>query len=250
MSVLWEASVKSGESGLRGSWVGSRNRMRAVSSKLIDISMWIDEFVFPGDEPVHVEGPINVLTGRNPEFVYHLGVPTQAGTHVQGPHYFLRDGATIDAVPLERFEGRAHVLDITKRGEDTTDDHLRRLLRDRRLHGEIAMLRTGHMDELAAGAALDPARRPGLSLEAARYLVEEQGVSMIAIDSIGVESRTTLDYDVNVYLCRNEVLILEGLVNLRHITASRVWLEAFPLKIRGVEGTPCRAVARQEAVRD
>ena len=68
---------------------------------------------------------------------------------------------------------------------------------------------------------------------------------MVAIDSVGVESRRTEHYEVNVSLCRAGILILEGLVNLGALTAGRLWLEAFPLKVRGVEGAPCRAVVRE-----
>jgi len=28
---------------------------------------------------------------------------SESGTHIQGPHYFLADGARIDSVPLSRF---------------------------------------------------------------------------------------------------------------------------------------------------
>jgi arylformamidase len=91
---------------------------------------------------------------------------------------------------------------------------------------------------------MDPENRPGLSVRAAEWLATESGVSMIAIDSIGVESRRTRDYEVNVILCRGGVLILEGLVNLHRLGPGPLHLEAFPLKLRGVEGTPCRAVVK------
>jgi arylformamidase len=214
-----------------------------VRHQLIDLSMWMDEFTFPGDEPVRVEGPYDVVGTANPEWVYTVTSPTQAGTHVQGPHYFLEHGARIDELPLERFEGWAEVVDSARRGEDTTVDDLVAGLAGRDLAGRILILRTGHMDEVVTAGALDPDRRPGLSLEAAHWLIDA-GVAMVAIDSVGVESRVTTDHDVNVALCRAGVPILEGLVNLAALPVPTVWLEAFPLKLRGVEGTPCRAVAK------
>lgn len=213
--------------------------------ELVDVSMYLDDFTFPGDQPLQVTGPLNVLAGSNPEYVYELVTATQAGTHVQAPHYFLEAGARIDQIPLTRFEGRAHLVEVTRRGADTTAADLRPLLDHRRLDGEILILRTGHMDEVIASGSLDPATRPGLALDAAAYLAEEKKIGMIAVDSVGVESRATSNYDVNVYLCRQGVLILEGLVNLHRLHSDDLWLEAFPLKIRGVEGTPCRAVVKQ-----
>ena len=211
---------------------------------LHDVSCWLDDFQFPGDQPVAVTGPFNFLTGANPEFVYHLSTPTQAGTHVQGPRYFLADGATIDTVRLERFEGEAVLVDLPARGRDTGLAELREGLADRPLAGRILLLRTGHMAEVIASGELEPARRPGLSLEAAQWLVDS-GVQMVAIDSVGVESRETANYEVNVLLCRAGILILEGLVDLEGLGPGHLWLEAFPLKLRGVEGTPCRAVVKE-----
>lgn len=206
--------------------------------------MWQDGFTFPGDAPVEVTGPYNFLSGSNPEYVNHLSMPTQAGTHVQGPRYFLAEGATIDTFDLSRFEGEAVLVDLVGRGVDTELDELRAGLAGRSLDDRILLLRTGHMDEVVDSQILSPGRRPGLSLEAAEWLATKSGVSMVAIDSVGLESRRTSDYDVNVLLCRAGVLILEGLVNLHQLGSGQLWLEAFPLKIRGVEGTPCRAVVK------
>ena len=212
--------------------------------RLVDVSAWMDAFQFPGDAPVEVSGPFNYLTGENPEFVYHLSTPTQAGTHVQGPRYFLADGATIESFPLDRFEGEVVLVDLAKRGEDTDLDDLRGLLEGRSLRDRILLLRTGHMEEVIAEGSLDPATRPGLSLGAARWLAQESGVGMLAIDSVGVESRVTANFEVNLTLCRAGILILEGLVNLAGLSRGPLWLEAFPLKLAGVEGTPCRAVVK------
>ena len=101
------------------------------------------------------------------------------------------------------------------------------------------------MAEIIDRGVMDPARRPGLSMDADEYLAEDCGVRMIAIDALGVESRATRNFEVNRYLCEKGVLLLEGLVNLEAVRARRFFLEAFPLKIRGVEGTPCRAIIKE-----
>lgn len=213
--------------------------------RLIDVSMGMEEFTFEGNIPFRADGPFNRLPGDNPEYVYDLTLSTQTGTHIQGPHYFLEEGRRIETFPLAFFEGRACVLDLTKRGEDTTAGELKELLGPEDMDCPLVLFRTGHMEEVIRSGVLDPSRRPGLSLEAARFLVEEWGVRLIAIDSVGVESRVTKNYEVNRYLCESGLLILEGLVNLASIRKRHVCLEAFPLKVRGVEGTPCRAVVKE-----
>ncbi len=68
---------------------------------------------------------------------------------------------------------------------------------------------------------------------------------MIEIDSIGVESRKSKNFQVNKYLCSEGVLLLEGLFNLNAVHKRKIFLEAFPLKTSGVEGTPCRAIIKE-----
>ncbi|MFW2380795.1 MAG: cyclase family protein, partial [Acidimicrobiales bacterium] len=175
------------------------------SYELIDISMAMDDFVFPGDEPVVVEGPYDVVGSDNPEWIYRFCSPTQAGTHVQGPHYFLEDGARIDSYPMSRFEGWAHIVDMPKRGIDTEPEDLAAVLGNVDIGGDIVLFRSGHMDELITGSPLEPGTRPGLSLDGARWLIDH-GVSMVGIDSVGLESRTTQNFEVNVELCKKDVL--------------------------------------------
>ena len=213
--------------------------------RIIDVSAWMDGFDFPDDQPFECDGPFDRVPGSNPEYVYDLALSTQTGTHVQGAHYFDEEGKRIEEYSLDRFEGRAVRVELDKRGVDTTVDDLRAKLESVELSDGILILQTGHMDEVVASGTLNPDARPGLSLDAAKWLVEEKDLEMVAIDSVGVESRVTQNYEVNVYLGEQDVLILEGLVNLDSITTSEVWLEAFPLKIPGVEGAPCRAVVKE-----
>ncbi len=211
--------------------------------KIVDLSIWMDDFIFPGNPPVVREGPINRVTGSNPEYVYDLEFCSQSGSHIQGAHYFKSDGIRIHEYQLEDFEGKAHIIDVTKRGEDITKDDLLEKVADVGLEGKIVVFRTGFMDELISSQRMDM-KRPGLSLEAARYLCQEKKIKMIAIDALGVESVKSKNYEVNVYLCTQRILILECITNLHLMKGSEIYIEAFPLKIKGVEGTPCRAIAK------
>jgi len=217
--------------------------------RIIDVSQWMDDFRFPGDPEFTVTGPFNRVSGDNPEFVYDLGLCTQTGTHIQGPHYFLESGTKIHEFPLSSFEGKALIVDLFKRGRDTTREDLASFLDGKDLAGKIVIFRTGNMEEIIEKGVVDPADRPGLATDAAKYLVETMKVKMIAIDSIGVESRESKHFEVSKYLCSQGVLLLEGLVNLYAVSKREVFLEAFPLKIRGVEGSPCRAIIKEKVYR-
>jgi kynurenine formamidase len=221
-----------------GSGVMNKNR-------IIDISIPMDAFIFPSNPHWELEGPFNRVTGQNREYVYDFKLCTQSGTHIQGSHYFLKYGKKISEYPLDFFEGDAYIFDSDKRGIDISCNDLKTELQDVDLFGKTLIFRTGHMEELIEEKVLNKNTRPSLSLEAARYLCEEKGIRMIAIDSVGVESNLSENYDVNVYLCEKGILILECLANLALIKSKHVWIEAFPLKIQGVEGTPCRAIVKE-----
>jgi len=213
--------------------------------RIIDVSQWMHEFCFEGDQEFFTKGPFNRVAGKNPEFVYDFELCSQSGTHIQGAHYFNQNGQKIESYPLESFEGQAWLFDLAKKGVDTTKNDLMGLIGDIELKAKIVIFRTGNMDGIIKTGKVDNQQRPGLSVDAARYLVLEKQVKMIAIDSLGIESRSSKNYEVNTWLCKHQILILEGLVNLQSITRQQVFLEAFPLKIKDVEGTPCRAIIKE-----
>lgn len=213
--------------------------------RIIDVSIWMDGFIFPSNPQWRLEGPFNRVSGDNPEYVYDFKLSTQSGTHIQTGHYFLKDGKRISDYPMMAFEGDAYVIDTDRRGVDISRNDLMKELHNVDLLGKILILRTGHMEELIVEKILNKDTRPGLSMEAAKYLCEEKGIRMIGIDSVGLESTVTKNHEVNVYLCHKEMIILECLANLSKIKEKHVWLEAFPLKIDGVEGTPCRAIIKE-----
>jgi kynurenine formamidase len=216
--------------------------------RLVDVSHWMDAFSFPGNPEFSKTGPHNRVSGKNREYVYDLTLCTQTGTHIQGPHYFLENGQTIDLFRINDFEGPCLIVDLEKRGKDTTSEDLKNLIHPDERQLPILVLRTGHMEEVIQTGELAPTRRPGLSLDAAAFLTEQTGFRLIGIDSVGLESRSTENFEVNVHFARHGVLLLEGLVNLHSVRARHAFLHAFPLKIRGVEGTPCRAVIRDPAI--
>lgn len=157
--------------------------------RIIDVSQWMDDFEFPGNPKLNLTGPFNRISGTNPEFVYDFMSCTQTGTHIQGPHYFVKNGRKIDEFALDCFEGKASLVDLPKKGIDTTRHDLESLLKEVHPSTEVLIFRTGNMEEIIDSKIVDPTRRPGLSLDAAEYLVKNFSFKMLAIDSIGFESR-------------------------------------------------------------
>jgi arylformamidase len=218
---------------------------------IIDLSLALnEEGIFPGDRAPKVQGPFSFVPGEHREFVYEMEMSTQAGTHIQGQHYFIENGKTIDQYLLARFEGPARVVDC--RGMQRIDaDFLRRALPEACLDSLVLLFFTGFTAELLArrsarGGPLlfdDLADKPGLTAEGAGFLLE-RGARFLGIDSVGFEPYPTTDHAINRLLCRHDVLLLENLTRLELAPATGAWLECFPLPLAGVEGTPCRAVLK------
>jgi kynurenine formamidase len=99
-------------------------------------------------------------------------------------------------------------------------------------------------------AAAFGTNEPGLTLDAAAYLVEEKGAMVIGADNLSLEqwpsSDPTSPVPVHSYLLvKRGVPILEVLM-LEDLAADKVWEFAFigaSLKIRGATGSPMRPMA-------
>ncbi|MEM9290361.1 MAG: cyclase family protein [Acidobacteriota bacterium] len=220
--------------------------MRSPSYRLVDVSHWMEDYTFAGNPKVEAQGPFNRVWGDLRENVYDLALCTQSGTHVQGPHYFWEEGKRLDELPLHLFEGEAIILDLPL-GEVASRADIQGALEEvESPRPPIVILRTGWMDRLLYGPPASPGEaRASLSLEAATYLAESYEATMVAVDAPGVEPPQAARFEVTRYLSRRGVLLLEGLVGLDQLRHRRVFLEAFPLKLRGVEGSPCRAVIKE-----
>ena len=75
--------------------------------------------------------------------------------------------------------------------------------------------------------------------DGAEYLAQK-GVIGVGIDTLGIE-RSQPDRMTHITLLKQDIIILEGL-RLAHVTPGDYLLIALPVKIRGAEGAPTRAV--------
>jgi kynurenine formamidase len=222
-----------------------------IEHRIVDLSLALPEqaVTFPGDVAPLVRGPESYVPGSTPEFVYSVLLGTQTGTHVQGAHYFSEFGKKIDEYPLARFEGPAEVIDC-RAVRRISADFLEARLGAQSLAGTMLLFFTGFVRVLLArrdGAGKisldDLADKPGLALDGAQFLVG-RGAQLLGIDSIGFEPYPASAYTVTRYLGDHDMLLVENMINLDALPPRGFWLECFPLPVLGVEGTPCRAIAK------
>nr|BBH95754.1 cyclase [Thermogemmatispora argillosa] len=197
--------------------------------------------IFPGDpepriEPVEIEPPWQVS---------RLLLGTHTGTHIDAASHLIPEGKTITQYPPERFLLTGIVIPLEGCGEDTSIEaealrpHLKALPA-----GGAALLRTGWDLYWKSERYL---RHPYLSLEAARLLVEA-GASLVGIDALSVDSSVQGTQHAHATLLGNDVLIVENLTRLDRLASGVVYHCSFlPLPLRGLDGSPVRALAWRTA---
>jgi len=188
---------------------------------------------YPGDPPF-VIAPWNSISKGDAANLSKMTLSTHSGTHLDAPRHFIENGATVDTLPLGLLVGKALVVELHGVKEIGRKD-LERL----RIKGaERLLLKTDNSALWAqSGFSHDFA---ALSVEGARYLLES-GVKLVGIDYLSIESFEG-DGEVHRMLLGNGVLILEG-VNLADVAPGEYEI-CLPMKIKGGDGAPVRALLR------
>ena len=208
--------------------------------KIIDITMWMGDWVYPGDKPLQIGDPYSAF-GKNKEFCYNFSTNSADGTHIQSPHYMLKDGKKINEFPIDYFRREAIVVDFYNLQEEfIPSNELRKQLNSENLNNKAVILRTGIMDQLLEGKNVkDKLMHP----EDAQYLIDK-GIKMIIADVTCLDA--PLENKGNApttrLFCKHDVVLVKQACNLQAISKRYVIIEAYPLKIRGISGTPVRAI--------
>jgi len=206
-------------------------------STLIDISpsLRVGMGVFPGDAPFAVsqtftigpECPVNVAS---------ISMSTHCGAHVDAPLHYDAQGASIDRLDLADFVGPARVIDA--RGSEALcgydaiasalDGAPPRLLFKLMDRGDALEWPTGFR-------ALAPEMVERLAL---------RGTRLIGVDVPSVDPETSKSLPSHMVCRRHDLRIVENLV-LADVAPGDYELIALPLKLRGLDAAPVRAVLRR-----
>lgn len=165
-----------------------------------------------------------------------LTMSAHSGTHLDAPFHFAPGGKTIDALPLELFIGPALVCAI-EGGTHITAEHVA----DLELEGETRVLFKTRNSRLLRQPQYDPGFM-AFSVEAAKALVH-RGMKLVGLDYLSV-ARADEQVPVHRAFLDHGVVLLEG-IDLTEVDPGRYELICFPIRLRGSDGAPCRAVLRE-----
>ena len=171
--------------------------------------------------------------------ITQLILSTHLGTHLDAPYHFFYEGKTVDQLDLSKGFGAAKVLDFTgkKPKEEITRSDLEKYS-NQLTSGARIIIQTNWDKKFPDDLYFSDC--PGIHPDGCKYLVE-RNISCLALDMPTVY---TPDFvEVHHTLLKAEVLIIEGLANLDTLENDSVLLIALPLRIKGRDGSPCRAAA-------
>lgn len=192
--------------------------------KIYDISQELFSCaVFPGDPAPKRE----VLSSMENGALYNLtalSLCAHNGTHIDAPYHFIKDGKTVEQLPLSKTVGLAYVAQ---------EDGLLSAADARRILADAAKAHPEAAKRILIGGKVT------VTEEAARVFAEAE------IDLLGNESQTVGPEDapmqVHLTLLSREVVLLEG-IRLGDVPTGVYLLSAAPLLLAGSDGAPCRAV--------
>lgn len=209
--------------------------VKIIWGKPLDISVTIHEemLFWPNDPKFEREWVSKISEGKNAN-LSKISLGSHTGTHIDTPYHFLNEGKTLERLDVSKFYGPCKVFEITNSLKILVDD-LKKFFIEK---GDIILFKTKNSQLLMEKDFHED--YVGLSYEAAEYLVEKD-IKSVGIDYLSIGPRGEEGRKVHRLLLSKEIGIIEG-VNLLDVKEGRYFLVAFPLKIKGGEGSPVRAI--------
>ncbi len=188
---------------------------------------------WPGDQPPEFHLAARIRDGDLTN-VGRLSLSTHNGTHADAPYHYNDAGLTIDALSPELFIGPARVIDA--RGHATFTEAL--------FDGIdlAASPRVLFRTDTWTDPTVFPQTWPLLAPHLPAWLAA-RGVKLIGLDVPSVDKLGSPDIPMHHACDATGLIILENL-DLRPAPAGIYELIALPLRIRGGDGSPVRAVLR------
>jgi kynurenine formamidase len=254
-------------------WIGSVLLLLALSvgqcaatdletARLIDLTHPFDETTIYWPTARHFQLEV-VAHGETPGGWWYAAnnfcAAEHGGTHMDAPIHFAEGHWTADEIPLERLVGPAVVIDLRARVATDRDALLRvqDLEADETRNGRIpdaaiVLVRTGWprywpdpATYLGTAVPGDTTHLhfPGVSGEAATWLVTRRRIHAVGIDTASIDRGQSRDFLAHRAFGSANVPIFENLAALDTLPARGAVFVGLPMKIRGGSGGPLRAMA-------
>lgn len=234
------------------------------NKKIIDLTYSFDEntIFWPTQEGFQLIEDFHGKTEKG-YFYSSYGFKTaeHGGTHLDAPNHFFENRLTSDKIPLENLIGNAVVIDASEECEKNRDylfgvtDFEKWEEQNGKIpEGSIVLLKSGYgkywpdrekymgTDERGEDAVAK-LHFPGLSEEGAKWLVNKRNIKAVGIDTPSIDFGQSKYFKSHVFLCGNNIPILENVANMDLLPPKGFEVIALPMKIKGGSGGPARVIA-------
>lgn len=206
----------------------------------IDVSLpvWEGLPVWPGTPPFSREWRSLILRGdKEDDSLLHLG--SHLGTHVDAPRHYVSGASDAEGLRLEDLVGNALVVECP--GADHIDEVF---LEGASIpeNAERVLFRTRNSENWRIGREEFDPDFVALSSGAALWL-RRRGVRLVGVDYLSV-GPFGAGLETHRILLEAGIVIVEGL-NLSDASAGTWEFVCLPLRIRGGEAAPARAILRR-----
>jgi arylformamidase len=207
--------------------------------KVYDISLPVQPgmVTWPSHPPVTLQRFRKIEEGERCN-VSRLEMCTHAGTHVDAPYHFLKDGNTVEQLSLDDLVGPAQVVVFP----DHVDVIDAQLLEAAGIPPgtERLLCKTRNSGLWARKEPAFDTRFVALGADAADWLIAN-GIRLIGVDYLSVATYGEVGGSTHLALLGASVVIIEGL-DLSGVDPGSYTLVCLPLKLVGSDGAPARAV--------
>jgi arylformamidase len=201
----------------------------------ISLSLCVGMGVFPGDAAFAVSQTFTIGPDC-PVNVAGFSMSTHCGAHVDAPLHYDPAGASIDMLDLGDFIGPARVIDARGSGPLCGYDEIASALDG--APPRLLFKLTARGDELAW-----PSGFRALAPQAVERLAL-RGTRLIGVDVPSIDPETSKSLPSHMVCRQYDLRIVENLA-LADVMPGDYELIALPLKLRGLDAAPVRAVLRR-----
>jgi kynurenine formamidase len=227
--------------------------------KLVDLTYPFSEetLYWPTAKPFQLD---KVSEGRTPAGYwyssYNYSGSEHVGTHLDAPFHFAEGKWTTEQIPLSQTIGAAAVIDVRRKSEKNPDylfavEDIRawEKTHGRLPAGAIVLVHSGWGkywgDRRRYFGTEEPGNDrdlhfPGLSREAAAFLVKERRVKAVGIDTPSIDHGPSREFLAHQILGSANVPIFENIAHPELIPPKGATIFAIPMKIKGGSGAPLR----------
>jgi arylformamidase len=206
--------------------------------RIIDLTHTINEemTVYPGNPKLSLK---EVSTfEKNGYSVLEMKTITHNGTHIDAPFHMVPGTKTLDQYALDKFTGKAIVIDSSKEKEISLNflkKHKAEISK-----ADFVLFYSGWSKKWNKKSYFGA--YPVLTVEAAEWLTKFK-LKALGFDYISIDPVTSTDMKLHKIVLSKDICIIENLNDLDKIPEGMFDFYCVPIKIERADGSPVRAFA-------